>query len=208
MTAPIIKHRLNLLLSYKPLKSITCSSPHSQAYPPNSMSSSSWRQPTVEDDWEPCVSETPNKSTTPPPKYSSLQVVDNTETGNSNALGQEIIQEQREMDLENGQFRPTKPALSWYGEIYNCISVRKLYNRIPFRQIFDYMTLENILKFFGTVMLCLICVTTTVVCAVLAWDLVVFVVVNRTKSCSKSDWTTWVTLWFMVYIAIHARTWH
>lgn len=151
------------------------------------MSSSSWRQPTVEDDWEPCVSETTNKSTTPPPKYSSLRVVDNTGTGSSNALRHEISQEQREMDLENGQFRAPKSALSWYEEVCSRISVRKLYNRIPFRQIFDYMTPENIFKFFGTVMLCLIVVTTIVVCAVLAWDLVVFVVVNRTKSCSKSD---------------------
>lgn len=150
------------------------------------MSSSNWRQPTAEEDWESCGSETTNKTTTPPPKYSSLQMVDNAGTGSNDALRREILQEQREIDVENGLTQPVVPPSSWYEEICNRISVKKHYNRIPFKQILDCITPENIFKFFGTLLLCFAGLTAIVVGAVLAWDLIVYVVVNRTKSCNKS----------------------
>lgn len=150
------------------------------------MSSSNWRQPTVEEDWESCPSETTNNSTTPPPKYSSLHVADNIGAGSNNTSRREISQEQRNMDLEYGHDRSVEPPLSWYEEICNRISVRKLFNRIAIRQIYNYITPENICRSFGTFMLCLGCLTAIVVGAVLAWDLIIYVVVNRTKACSKS----------------------
>lgn len=150
------------------------------------MSSSNWRQPTVEDDWESCPSETTNNSATPPPKYSSLHVADNIGARSDNTLRREILQEQRDMDLEYGDVRPLNPPLSWYEEICNRLSVKKPFNRIPVRQIYNYITPENICRSFGAFMLCVGCLTAIVVGAVLAWDLIIYVVVNRTKACSKS----------------------
>ena len=150
------------------------------------MSSSNWRQPTVDEDWDSCPSETTNNSTTPPPKYSSLNVADNIGAGSNSTFRQEYLQDQRNMDLETGHIQPANTPLGWYTQVCNRIPVRKFFNNIPIKQICSYMTLENIFRFVGLIILCLFGLTAIVVGAVLAWDLVIYVVVNRTRVCNKS----------------------
>ncbi|KFY16015.1 hypothetical protein V491_05469 [Pseudogymnoascus sp. VKM F-3775] len=108
------------------------------------MLSSNWRQPTVDEDWDSCPSETTNNSTTPPPKYSSLNVADNIGAGSNSTFRQEYLQDQRNMDLETGHIQPANTPLGWYTQICNRIPVRKIFNNIPIKQICSYMTLENI----------------------------------------------------------------
>lgn len=90
------------------------------------------------------------------------------------------------MDLETGHIQPANTPLGWYTQVCNRIPVRKFFNNIPIKQICSYMTLENIFRFVGLIILCLFGLTAIVVGAVLAWDLVIYVVVNRTRVCNKS----------------------
>ncbi|KFY88790.1 hypothetical protein V500_06118 [Pseudogymnoascus sp. VKM F-4518 (FW-2643)] len=140
------------------------------------MSSSNWRQP--RDDRGSCSSETTNKSTTPPPEYSSLEMIDNPGTGSNNTPSQENPQEQLEIDLENGELPSPKPSSSWY---------KKIYNGIPVEKICSHITLKSIGSVVGLAILGFLGLSFIVVGVVLVWDLVVYVIVNRGKVCTKTD---------------------
>ncbi|OBT78047.1 hypothetical protein VF21_03146 [Pseudogymnoascus sp. 05NY08] len=149
------------------------------------MSSSNRRSSTVEYDWESCTSEMTNTPITPPPKYSSFQMVNNIGTESINTLQQENLQSESQIDLENGQLQSAKPGSSWHGKI--CIPVKRLYNRIPVKKICGHITLTNVGKCIGIAILVFLGLSGVVVGVVLVWDLVVYVVVNRARVCSKTD---------------------
>lgn len=132
----------------------------------------------MEDDWEPCASETTNAPTTPPPKYSSFQMADNIGTGSSSTLQQENPQSECQIDLENGHLQSATPGLSWFGRICN---------RIPVKNICSHITPKNIAKWIGIAILGFLGLSAVVVGVVLVWDLVVYVVINRSRVCSKTD---------------------
>lgn len=105
-------------------------------------------------------------------------MIDNPGTGSNNTPSQENLQEQLETDLESGELPSPKPSLSWY---------KKIYNRIPVKKIRSHITLEKIGSIIGLAILGFLGLSFIVVGVVLVWDLVVYVIVNRGKVCTKSD---------------------
>ena len=123
---------------------------------------------TSNDDWESSdrLSETPNEdleSTTTPPKYTSVQTAADIGTGSSYELRGNMVQGQRETDLESGQRMPTKPRENWT------------------RKVGRVLTFDNVGCGVGIVVGVAVAVSVAIIGAVLLWDLVALVIKHRTR---------------------------
>jgi hypothetical protein len=110
--------------------------------------------------------ETPNEDlepTTAPPEYSSVQTAADIESGSSYELRGNMVRRQREVDLESGWSMFTKPRENWIHKI----------GRV--------LTLENICKSFGIIILFVVALSLANMLGILLWNGIVMMIKSRQR---------------------------
>lgn len=112
------------------------------------------------------LSETLNEDlepTTAPPEYSYVQTVAEIETGSSYELRGNMVRRQREIDLESGWSMFKKPRENWIHKI----------GRV--------LTLENICKSFGIIILFVVALSLAIMLGMLLWNGIVMMIKSRQR---------------------------